>query len=98
MQRSVAAALAFIEGPMVAAKRGAAISDVVDYLKENMDSGTLVDLGIAPNALFKKAIITTGSPRVASGWTGIGPVFQPLDAWLSVRIILALAVQRRFVS
>ena len=79
MQRSVAAALAFIEGPMVAAKRGAAIDDVVDYLKESRDSDTLVDLGVAPNALFKKAI---DSPSTAAATAA----FQSVDAWLKVRM------------
>ena len=79
MQRSVAAALAFIEGPMVAAKRGAAIDDVVDYLKESRDSDTLVDLGVAPNALFKKAI---DSPSTAVETAA----FQSVEAWLMVRM------------
>ena len=77
MLRSVSAALEFIEGPMVMAQRGMAVEDVTEFLKESRDSGTLVDLGVAPNALLRKAL---DAPLYGPS----GESVMSTEAWLSV--------------
>ena len=59
------------------AQRGMAVEDVTDFLKESRDSGTLVDLGVAPNALLRRAI--DAPVRALSGESAMS-----LEAWLTV--------------
>ena len=89
MQEAVGAVLEFIEGPVVMAKRGMPIEDVVDCLKENQASGTLVDLGVAPNAILRKAIEHPGVDLSGVPFTAAGK-------WLSVRTAARCARIGRF--
>ena len=83
MQRNVIAVVEFIEGPSVCAERTMSAAEVLECLKESDESGTLIDFGIAPNALLKHAV------QHASTSVSTAPIRESVEAWLSVRCLLA---------